>query len=166
MADIEDFRYPNYPTEEQCKVRRTLQMVFAGSPLPLDPLDPLDTASGKHIELLPCIHLDLRPNDIVLIYRDAFTTSDFYRQFYPAFGNSTVLFFDDDRVSFGFQNLQQLGMRIELYRKNSLVKEIVGHAEFIDLWDGATFRIASQDTSQDTELMCMRYLFQNPSPSA
>jgi hypothetical protein len=49
--------------------------------------------------------------------------------------------------------------------KNSLAKEIVESAEFIHLRDGDTFRIASQDTSQDTELMCMRYLFQIPSPS-
>jgi len=154
MADRKNLRYPYYPTEGECDVRRTLQMVFAGMPFPLD---PLDKALGKHIELLRDWHLDLRPNDIVLIYRDAFTTSDFYRQFYAAFENSTVMFFDHDRVSFGFQNLQRLGMRIELYRNNR--KEIVEHGDFIQLQDGDTFRIASQDT----ELMCMRYLFQNPS---
>jgi len=157
MADLENLRYPYHPTEEQCNVRRTLQIVFPGSPL------PLDKAPGKHIELLPCMHLDLRTNDIASIYRDAFTTSNFYQRFVAAFENSTIVFFEQDRVSFAFEKLQQLGMRIELHRYNS--KKIVEHAEFIDLRDGDTFRIASQDTSQDTELMCMRYLFQNPSPS-
>jgi hypothetical protein len=155
MADLENLRYPYHPTEEQCNVRRTLQIVYPGSPL------PLDNPPGKHIELLPCLHLDLRTNDIASFYQDAFTTSNFYQRFVAAFENSTVVFFEGDRVSFAFQKLHQLGMRIELYRRNSLVKEIVEHAGFIDLRDGDTFRIASQDT----ELMCMRYLFQNPSPS-
>ena len=148
MADLAELRY--FPSEEECKVRRTLQMAFSGSPL------PLDKDSQHHIELLRDWHLDLRPDGIASIYGGLFATSDFYELFYNAFENSTVMFFDDDHVSFGFQNLQRLGMSIELYRSDRMV--VVDHGSWMQLQDGDVFKIVSQNT----EYMCMRYLFQIP----
>jgi hypothetical protein len=153
MADLENLRYPCYPTEEQCNVRRTVQMVFSGSPL------PLDKVSKKHIELIPFFHLDLRPEAIASIYGDAFKTSTFHEQFWGRWQNSTVILFDEDYVSFAFENLKELGMRIELHRNDTT--EIVQNWFWIKLQDGDVFKILQADT----ELMCMRYLFQNPSPS-
>jgi hypothetical protein len=148
MADLAELRY--FPSEEECKVRRTLQMAFARSPL------PLDKASQHHIELLRDFHLDLRPDGIASIYGGLFAASDFYELFYNAFENSTVMFFDDDHVAFGLQNLQRLGMSIELHRNDSMV--IVDHGSWMQLQDGDVFKIVSQNT----EYMCMRYLFQIP----
>jgi hypothetical protein len=147
MVDLADFHY--FPSEEERKVRTTVQMAFGGSPL------PLDKASENHIELLRDLHLDLRPDGIESIYGGAFTTSNFYNR-WNAYENSTVMFFEQDHVAFGFQNLQRLGMSIELYRSDSML--IVDHGSLIPLQDGDVIKIVSQDT----EYMCMRYLFQIP----